>query len=340
VNRRLAAAAQEYALPGMVLAGVWIAFATTTPLFRGVSSVYSVVEGFALLGLVAAGMAATVFAGELDLSVSSMAALAGVIAVRFGGMGLLGALVVATLAGVAFGAVQGGLIHRLGINSLVFTIGTLILLRGLAYVASGNKTTPLANLDASDSLLNRWEFVSPDSIVSLSVFALLWVLMSFTRPGRAVYALGGGRREAVAAGVPAGRLIVLVFAICGGCAALAGALASFKGGSASPDSFSNLLLNAPAAILIGGVSLQDGRGTVLNVLLGVAILSVVTAGLGDRGVQAYTVNLVVGCLLVIVVVAQFLLELRQGWADGNRARPAWAGVLTRAPAASATKAPV
>jgi ribose/xylose/arabinose/galactoside ABC-type transport system permease subunit len=314
---------RAYGLQVVVLAAIWIAFGATTPLFRGISSVYSVVEGFALLGLVAGGMAITVFAGELDMSVSSMAALAGVLAIRCAGTGLLAALAIATVFGVIVGALQGWLIHRLAINSLVFTIGSLILLRGLAYVTSHNRTTPLANLTVSDPLLHRWSFVSPDSIASLAIFALMWAYLSFARPGRATYALGGGRREAVAAGVPVGRVVVIAFAVCGGCAALAGAMASMRGGSASPDAFGPLLLNAPAAILIGGVSLQDGRGTVLNVAFGVAILSVLSSGLGDRGVQAYTVNLAVGCLLVIVVVAQFLLDKRDERAVRRRGAAPW-----------------
>lgn len=332
MNSRVRVASRDYGLPVVVLIVLWVGFATTTPLFTGVASVFSVVEGFALVGLIAVGISVTVFAGELDLSTSSMAALAGVIAVRAAGHGLVVALILATVIGAMIGAIQGALIHRLAVDSLVFTIGSLIVLRGLAFMASHNATTPLKSLAVSDVLLKRWSFVSPDSIISLVAFALIGLYLTYTRLGRETYAVGGGRREAVSAGVPVGRVVVIAFLVSGACAALAGGLASIKGGSASPDSFGDTLLTAPAAILIGGVSLQNGRGTVLNVFLGVAILSVLTAGLGDRGVQAYTVNLAVGCLLVVVVVAQFLLERRSRSVDARPRQARWADNALTPPA--------
>lgn len=326
MTTRLRPMFHAYGLQLVVLVGVWTGFAVTTPSFRGWSSMYGVVEGFALLGLVAVGLSVTIFAGELDLSVSAMAGLAGVLAVRSAGVGLVGTLAIATLTGAVIGAVQGALIHKLVINSLVFTIGSQILLGGVAYVFAGTADLPLSNLNVSNVLLNRWSFLSPDSIVSLVVFLLIWLFISFTRRGREIQAIGGGRREAISAGVPVGRVIVLIFSISAACAALAGAIASIKGGGASPDGFSDLLLNAPAAILIGGVSLQDGRGTVLNVFLGVAILSVVTAGLGDRSVQSYVVDLVIGILLLVVVIAQFAMgKVEQR--GPHRRPPAWS-VLT------------
>src|SRR3954471_10017696 len=109
--------ARTYILPLAVLAATWVVIASTTPSFKGQSSVFSVLEGFPLLGLVALGLAVTIIAGELELSVGSRAAVAGVVAVKCGGTGLFGALAIATAVGVALGAMQGFLIARLAINS-------------------------------------------------------------------------------------------------------------------------------------------------------------------------------------------------------------------------------
>src|SRR5258705_6578587 len=96
------------------------------------TSIFPVLDNFALLGLLALGIGVTMIAGELDLSIAPMAALMGIVAVKVQAVGLFGALAVATAAGLALGATQGYAIARLRIHSIVFTIGTLILLRGLA----------------------------------------------------------------------------------------------------------------------------------------------------------------------------------------------------------------
>lgn len=297
--------AREYALPLVVLIGAWLVMTVTTPTFRGEASVFSVLEGFPLLGLVSLGLAVTIIAGEFDLSVGSMAALAGVVAVKTASGGLLLALVVAVALGAAIGVVQGTVIARFRISSLVLTIGTLILLRGLAYLVSDNAPTQLADFTVSDPLLPRYGIVSLSSIVALVIFALLGCYLGFTRYGREIYAIGGARREAQAAGVPLVRPMATTFAVSAGCASLAGALASLKGGSAAPANYADVLLVGCAAVLLGGISLYGGRGTVVHVALGVATLSAISAGLAAHGSDDSARQLVTGALLISVVAIEF-----------------------------------
>ena len=297
---------RPYALPLIVLAVTWIVIAAITPSFRGEASVYSVLEGFPLAGLVAFGLAVTIIAGEFDLSVGSMAALAAVIAVRTSPVGLIGCLALATAAGIVFGAVQGTLIGRLGINSLVFTIGTLILLRGLTYMFSGNAPIMIDNIEITDPLLERYGIFSVSSIATLVVFLLGGLFLTYTRWGREIFAIGGARNEAIAAGVPRVRPLTVAFAISAACASLAGALAAARGGSAAPQNYDDLLLTGCAAALLGGISLYGGRGTVLNVALGVAALSVVRAGLAARGSEASLVQLVTGAMLLAMIAIEFV----------------------------------
>lgn len=294
-----------YALPLAVMVAVWIYISATTDTFRGESAIFSVLEGFPLMGLVALGLAVTIIAGELDLSVGSMAAVAGAIAVRMGDAGLIGAVLIAVAVGAVIGAIQGGFIAKLGINSLVFTIGTLILLRGVAWLLCGNAPLPLEDVTISDPLLERYWVFSPASIVAVVLFVLFALFLGYTRYGREIHAIGGGRAEAAAAGVSRTRPLVVAFAISGALASLAGALATMRGGSAAPENYSDLLLAGAAAALLGGVSLYGGKGTVLNVAFGVAILTAVTAGLASRGEPASTVQLVTGVLLLLVIAVEF-----------------------------------
>lgn len=284
----------------------WIVIATITPSFRGAGSVYAVLEGFPLVGLVALGLAVTIIAGELDLSVGSMAALAAAIAVLTSPAGLVGSVLIATLVGTALGALQGTLIGQLRINSLVFTIGTLILLRGLTYISTGNAPIMIQNIEMTDPLLDRYWIFSISSIVALTVFMLVGLFLSYTRWGREIFAIGGARNEAIAAGVPRVRPLTSSFAISAGCASLAGALAATRGGSAAPQNYADLLLSGAAAALLGGISLYGGRGTVFNVALGVAVLTVVATGLAARGSAASLVQLVTGALLLTMIAIEFL----------------------------------
>lgn len=308
MTARLFALARPYLLPFVVLLLTWAVIASITPSFRGTASAYSVLEGFALIGLVALGLAVTIIAGELDLSVGSMAALSAVIMVLASDAGLIGAIAIATAAGVALGLLQGFLIARLGINSLVFTIGTLILLRGVTHMAAGHEPIMIWNFEITDPMLDRFGVFSWSSITALATFALAALFLGYTRWGREIYAIGGARAEAVSAGVPRVRPIALAFAVSAGCASLAGALAAARGGSAAPQNYEDLLLTGAAAALLGGISLYGGRGTVLNVALGVAILSAVAAGLAVRGTSASLVQLVTGALLLLVIGGEFLAE--------------------------------
>ena len=297
---------RPYALPLAVLLITWIVIVTITPSFRGAGSVYAVLEGFPLVGLVALGLAVTIIAGELDLSVGSMAALAAAIAVLSSPAGLVGSVLIATLVGTALGALQGTLIGQLRINSLVFTIGTLILLRGLTYISTGNAPIMIQNIEMTDPLLDRYWIFSVSSIVALTVFVLAGLFLSYTRWGREIFAIGGARNEAISAGVPRIRPLTISFAISAGCASLAGALAATRGGSAAPQNYADLLLSGVAAALLGGISLYGGRGTVFNVALGVAVLTVVATGLAARGSAASLVQLVTGALLLTMIAIEFL----------------------------------
>jgi ribose transport system permease protein len=314
---------RAYALPLVVLVAVWIYISSTTDTFRGDAAFFSVLEGFPLMGLVALGLAVTIIAGELDLSVGSMAAVAGAIAVRTADAGLVGAVAIAVAVGVILGAVQGGLIARIGINSLVFTIGTLILLRGVAWLLCDNAPLPLEDVTVSDPLLERYGIFSPASITALVVFVLIGLFLAYTRYGREVYAIGGARAEAEAAGVPRTRPLVLAFALSGGLASMAGALATMRGGSAAPENYSDLLLAGAAAALLGGISLYGGKGTVINVAFGVAILTAVTAGLAARGEPNSTVQLVTGVLLLLVIAVEFTASrvARRSSLASDRASP-------------------
>jgi ribose transport system permease protein len=298
---------RDHGLRIVIMIGVVATFLVMSPGFRGQSAIYATLESFAFVGIVALGLAVTMIAGELDLSVASMAAFMGVIAIEVAQYGLVVAIVAATTGGFLFGALQGLAIAKLGINSLVFTTGTLILLRGFAYIASNDSPVVLKDFTISDPLHARYGILSPSSIIAIILFVAVGLFLAYTRPGRHIYAVGGARAEATAAGVPVRRSLTVSFGISGAAAGLAGAIACLKGGSAAPEGFPDLLLLAVGAALIGGIGLYGGVGNGWNVVIGVAITGALAAGMATLAGPSYLNNLVLGSLLVILLVADFLI---------------------------------
>jgi ribose transport system permease protein len=308
----------------VLLAAVWIVFAILDPGFANSDSVFSVLQGFALLGLVAVGLGVAMIAGELDLSAASAAAVAGILAVKLSGLGLVPAIAVTTLIGAVYGAVQGSCIAWLRINSVVFTIGTLFALRGVAYLLTNDSSSnavllPLDKLDQSDSLIQRIGVFSPYSLLTIGVMLIVGAVLATSRWGREIYAIGGARQESTAAGVPQRRPLILAFAVSGATASLAGAMSSVVAGSGSAQAFSSVLLLAVTAALIGGIGLYGGRGTMLNVALGALILQSLVAGLTNEGATEDVQQLATGALLLVAIVIEFVVA---------RGRPGIGGVLS------------
>lgn len=318
----------------LVLAvGVFAYFALSDDRFFTTNNVFTIFEGFAQLGLAALAIGLTIIAGELDLSIGSAAAVGGILAVTWAGLGLVPAVLLVTLVGAGFGAIQGYLIHRLKIASIVFTLGTLIGLRGLAFLISNEDTVVVPDLDIARVVKHQLWIFSPFSLVTIAVLIATAVFLRYSRWGREIFAIGGGRTEAVAAGVPLGRPLVLTFMLSGAMAGLTGALTSLKSGSAAPGGFADLLLPAATAALIGGVAITGGSGSVLGIAVGSLTLRFVISGLSLRAEPYYVLTFVTGMLLLFVIALELLVdrpEARQRFGmwrarlgrGGSRASPA------------------
>ncbi len=298
---------------------IFAAFSIGNPNFATFNNVFGIMEGFAIFGLIAAGIATTMIVGELDLSVSSVAAVAGIIAVSLTGLGLVPAVLITTVIALAYGLGQGWIIAKTGINSLVFTIATLILIRGVAFMMTPRATLmPMERIGMSDFLVFRMWVFTPFSILTLVVVTLLGLFLGYARWGREMMAFGGARNEARAAGVNTRRPIIIAFAISAVFAALAGSLASIKSASAAPFSYESWLLTGVTAALVGGVSLYGGRGTMFGVVIGVLVLRTLTAGIASRGAAIYVEALATGLILLIVLIMEFLTESPQRRARSER----------------------
>jgi ribose transport system permease protein len=283
-----------------------IAFAIASPGFISTNNSFTVLQTAAFSGMAALGVGVTMIAGEFDLSIGSMAVLGGVVAIKLQDNGMAVAILVPVIGAAVVGALQGVIISVLRISSLTLTIGTLILLSGLAYIVSGQTSISLTNFDISLTLSTRYWIFSPVSLTFLALTVLTWLFLRYSRYGRELYAIGGARREAEAAGVRTLRPLTLAFAFSGAMGALTGVVVSLTSGGATPTGFSDLLLSAVAAAVIGGVALSGGRGGAWGITLGSLTLAVLITGIDVLGAPFYVNQFVTGGLLLAVLALEMI----------------------------------
>ena len=273
--------------------------------------------------LIALPMTMVIITGEIDLSVASVVGLSSVLVgvLVEQGMSIPVAGLVAMLAGVLCGVLNGFLVAYVGLPSLAVTIGTLALFRGLAVGLLGTKAvtdftqkwTDLAKEKIGDSSV-------PVIVLPFIVLAVLFaLLLQFSSFGRGVYDIGLNKEAAHFTGVNVERTKLLLFVLSGAVSAFAGIYFTLRFGSARGDNATGLELQVIAAVLLGGVSIFGGRGRLHGVIAGVLLIGVLSSALRLEGVTVNVINIIIGLLLVASVMSTSLLAaLANATARWNR----------------------
>jgi len=271
--------------------------------FLSMGNIYALGQTFALLGLVALGLALTMMTGEFDLSVGTMVAVAGLIMVKVGEQNVAAGAICAVGFGALLGLVNGVFTLWLGVSSLVTTLGTMILLQGLAVWIEGGEGVTFTHYELTDFVDTRWLAVlSPRSVVTLLGFVVAGLILRSTRLGRDIIAAGSRRKAALMSGAQVHVAVTAVFVLSGIFSALAGALLSISLGRAASHFGANLLLQAATAAILGGVALSGGVGRPLGIALGVLVLAVLNNGLSLIGAGTPAILLLNGGVLLCAVL--------------------------------------
>lgn len=272
--------------------------------------------------LIALPMTLIIVTGEIDLSVASTLGLSSAVMGALWDVGLpIEAIVpVCLVLGALLGAINGLFVTRFGLPSLAVTIGTLALYRGLAFVVLGD-----AAVAQFPSGLTGWVIGStagvPNLVLPLLVLLLVFgVVLHATPLGRSLFAMGANQEAARFAGIRVARTKFWLYVVCGAVAALAGVLWTLRYSSARADNGGGLELAVVAAVLLGGVSIFGGRGTLWGVLGGVALLGAVQNALRLADVSNEALQVVTGLLLIVSVLAPNAAAAIRS-AAGRRRRP-------------------
>jgi rhamnose transport system permease protein len=277
--------------------------ARMSPYFLNVWTLSDATFSFVEKAIVALPMALLVIAREIDISVSGTIALTSVamgLAAQ-AGFGTPPLVAIGLGTGVAAGALNGALVTRLGVPSIVATIGTMSLFRGIAYGILGDAV--LKSYPHSFAFFGQGYLAGPLSfeLVLLMVLAAAFgVLLHRTTTGKRLYAIGANPVAAAHSGIRVERLRFGLFVAAGAASAIASILLTSRLGSTRPSIAQGWELEIISMVILGGVSVAGGRGTVIGVMLAAVLMGFVTFGLGLKNVPGIVMSIVVGSLLIVV----------------------------------------
>ncbi len=290
-------------LPFLTLVLLCVALTIATPHFLTAVNLSSLARQTAVINIIALGMTMVIITGGIDLSVGSAAALAGL----FGTMAIKAgqpipvAILIGIGAGLLCGLFNGLVITRFRINPFIVTLGTLEAYRGITLVIS--KGLPISEMPESFSFLGDGNLLGiPVSLWVLAVCALIMhFLLENTKLGRYAFAIGSNEAAAYYAGVPIKFHLASVYTIAGALAGLAGMVEASRLMTGQPTAGQGYELQAIAAVVIGGGSLQGGEGSVLGTLIGAFIIGLLSNGSDLLGVNPYWQQVIIGGVIIAAV---------------------------------------
>lgn len=316
VRQRLSARALEgYAQRYGVLVALVIVMAYVTarsPHFLTKANLLNMLDQSAVEGLLAVGMTTLMITGSFDLSIGSTLSLTGALTLGLApSMGFWPAALVALAVGAAAGAVNGLIVVKAGINSLIVTLGSMSLLQGIVLIYSkGQTVSGDSHSSGLQTFANAREWLPNDTWVMLAVALAMTFVLTRTTGGRYMQASGGNSDAAELAGINVDRYKVLAFILMGALAAIGGMLYAGRLGSIDPTAGSGSELDVIAAVIIGGTSLMGGSGSIWRSLVGVFLLTVLGNGFNLLDIDPYYQYVVKG-LVVILSVAIYTRRVRR-----------------------------
>ena len=268
-----------------------------------------------MLGIIALGMTFVILIGGIDLSVGSLLAVAGVIAAYLAPQGLLIALLTPIAATTVLGFINGVIIAKARIQPFIVTLAMMIAARGLALAVTDERSVTIPESAGGFFWLGQSEifgFLPVPIFVLILVAAVGWLVLNYTQFGRHVFAVGDNDEAARLMGLNVGRVTILVYAISGLLAGLAGVILASRLKTGSPVEGVGRELDAIAAVVIGGTLLTGGKGNIISTVYGVLLLGVIFNIFNLEGQISPWWQLVLrgGILLVVVVLQNRLTRVK------------------------------
>lgn len=304
---------REIGLPIIVVVMV-VFFSINSNVFLSLSNFRNIGVSAAALAAVSFGQTFAILTAGLDLSVGAIVALVSIVgALVMRDYGVFAGLAASLAAGAAVGIVNGIVITRFKVFPFIATLAMMSIVSGLALSLSGGVAVTGVP-DAFSSLAYARTFGIPvPVIIAVAVLAICIVLLRYTKLGRRIYAIGGNEEAARLSGISIGTIKVAAYVLSGLCAAVGSLILTARVASGQPSLGATLPLESVAAVVLGGVSLFGGRGSVVGVAFGVLFISILSNGLNLLNVPSYTQMMVIGGALILAVsLDQIFINSRGG----------------------------
>ena len=287
-----------------VAVAIFIVNSFASPYFLDPWNLSDATFNFTEKAMIAFAMAMLIVAGEIDLSVASIIALASTamglaMEAGVGGPGLVG---VGIVTGLACGAVNGVLVAGMGLPSIVVTIGTMSLFRGISYIVLGDKAFTGYPPEFAYFGQGYVVWVFSFELVLFAVMALVfWALLHRTNFGRSVYAIGNNPTAALFSGIRVDRVRFILFLLTGLMSGIAAVCLTSRLGSTRPSIATGWELEVVTMVVLGGVNILGGSGTIPGVVLAALVMGLVTFGFGLLNVPGIVMSIFIGILLIGVI---------------------------------------
>lgn len=282
---------------------ICIVLSILTPMFFTFENMMNILRAASLTAITGIGMVLVILVGEIDLSVGSVIAVVGVAGVAV--LNATGSFLVAMLAIIVIGAIVGLLNGTLvvygNINSLIATLGSMAILRGVAMVTTQARSISAVSADFSEFGAGYWGPFPRPLVIAAVLFVLFAYLLNNTGLGRYIYAVGGNTNAARLAGIPVNRIKMFTFVCVGILAALTGFIIASRMSSGQPSAGQSWEFQVIAAVILGGISLTGGKGTLFGAVIGILILSVLQNGLVLLNVSSFYHDIVRGAVIILAV---------------------------------------
>lgn len=296
----------------VVAVAIFIVNSLASPYFLSPWSLSDATFNFTEKALIALAMALLIISGEIDLSVAAIIALASTamgFALQFG-VDTPGLVAIGIGTGLLCGAFNGFLVTRLGLPSIVVTIGTMSLFRGISFIVLGDQA--FKGYPESFAFFGQgyvWWVVSFEFVLFLAAAAIYYVVLHRTSFGRRIFVIGNNATAAQFSGVRVERIKFVLFCLTGLMAGIASVLLTSRLGSTRPSIAQGWELEVITMVVLGGVSILGGAGSIIGVVIAAFIMGLVTFGLGLLNVPGIVMSIFIGLLLIVVIALPIVYRM-------------------------------
>ncbi len=288
----------------LVAITIFIANSFASPYFLNAWNLSDATFNFTEKAMIAFAMALLIISGEIDLSVASIIALASTAmgAAAQIGLGTESLILIGLTVGLICGATNGILVTRFGLPSIVVTIGTMSLFRGISFIILGDQAYRGYPQDFAYFGQGYVWWVISFEFVLFSILAVLYgIILHMTNFGRAVYAIGNNPTGALFSGIRVNRVKFILFLLTGLMSGVAAICLTSRLGSTRPSIAFGWELEIVTMVVLGGVNILGGSGSIPGVIIAAFVMGLVTFGLGLLNVPGIVMSIVIGALLISVI---------------------------------------